>query len=164
MATPSSTGKLAFGGTTKRTLCGLCPAHCGMLVEVEDGRPIRFHGDPDNPVNNGKLCPKGSAVIEIYEHPDRLNHVLKRVGKRGEGQWETIGWEQAMDEIAAKLADIRTREGPEALATLGGTMHARDWATWRFITEWAPPISSTAGAIAARGRSSPNAPCMAGIR
>ena len=46
-----SAGKLAFGGKIKRTLCGLCPAHCGMLVEVKDGRPVRFHGDPDNPVN-----------------------------------------------------------------------------------------------------------------
>ena len=132
-------GRLSFGGNVKRTLCGLCGANCGMLVEVADGHPVRFHGDPDNPVNSGKLCPKGSAVIELYEHPDRLNHVLKRVGKRGEGQWEKIGWEQAMDEIAAKLGDIRQREGPEALATLGGTMHARDWATWRFITQWGTP-------------------------
>ncbi|WP_052223426.1 molybdopterin-containing oxidoreductase family protein [Novosphingobium malaysiense] len=132
-------GRLAFGGNVKRTLCGLCPANCGMLVEVEDGRPVRFHGDPDNPVNAGRLCPKGSAVIELYEHPDRLNHVLKRVGARGEGKWEKIGWEQAMDEIADKLADIREREGPEALATLGGTQHARDWATWRFVTEWGTP-------------------------
>jgi len=114
-------GRLTFGGNVKRALCGLCPANCGMLVEVEDGRAVRFRGDPDNPVNTGRLCPKGSAAIELHEHADRLNHVLKRVGKRGENQWETIGWEQAMDEIAAKLADIREREGPEALATLGGT-------------------------------------------
>ena len=134
-----SSGRLTFGGNVKRALCGLCPANCGMLVEVEDGRPVRFHGDPDNPVNSGRLCPKGSAAIELHEHPDRLNHVLKRVGKRGENQWEKIGWEQAMDEIAAKLSDIREREGPEALATLGGTQHARDWATWRFITDWGTP-------------------------
>ena len=134
-----ASGRLTYGGNVKRTLCGLCGANCGMLVEVDDGRPVRFHGDPDNPVNSGKLCPKGSAVIELYEHPDRLNHVLKRVGARGDGQWEKIGWEQAMDEIAAKLSDIRRREGPEALATLGGTMHARDWATWRFITQWGTP-------------------------
>ncbi|WP_394659113.1 molybdopterin-dependent oxidoreductase [uncultured Novosphingobium sp.] len=134
-----ATGRLQFGGSTKRTLCGLCPTNCGMLVEVEDDRPVRFHGDPGNPVNQGKLCPKGSAAIEIHEHPDRVNFVMKRVGKRGDGQWERIGWEQAMDEIAAKLSDIREREGPEALATLGGTQHSRDWATWRFITQWGTP-------------------------
>lgn len=132
-------GRLDFGGNTKRVLCGLCPVHCGVLVEVQDGRPVRFHGDPDNIVNAGKLCPKGSAAIELHEHPDRLNHVLKRVGKRGEGQWEKIGWEQAMDEIAAKLGDIREREGPEALATLHGTQHSRDWAGWRFIQQWGTP-------------------------
>ncbi len=139
MASIRENGRLAFGENVKRTLCGLCPAHCGILVEVEDDRPVRFQGDPDNPVNFGRLCPKGSAVIEMYQHPDRLNHVLKRVGPRGGGEWEKIGWEQAMDEIAEKLAGIREREGPEALATLGGTMHARDWATWRFITQWGTP-------------------------
>jgi anaerobic selenocysteine-containing dehydrogenase len=110
-----------------------------MLVEVENGRAVRFQGDPDNPVNSGRLCVKAGATLELHEHPDRLNHVLKRVGRRGDGEWEKIGWNQAMNEIAAKLADIRKREGPEALATLGGTMHARDWATWRFITQWGTP-------------------------
>jgi anaerobic selenocysteine-containing dehydrogenase len=65
--------------------------------------------------------------------------VLKRAGRRGEGRWDRIGWDQAMDEIAGKLSDIREREGPEALATLGGTSHWRDWATWRFISQWGTP-------------------------
>ena len=137
--TSANVGRLTYGGKVKRSLCGLCPAACGILVEVEDGKAVRYHGDPDNPVNSGRLCPKGSAVIELHEHPDRVNHVMKRVGKRGEGKWEKIGWEQAMEEIAAKLADIRKREGPEALATLGGTQHSRDWATWRFINKWGTP-------------------------
>ncbi|MFV8819283.1 molybdopterin-containing oxidoreductase family protein [Haliea sp. E17] len=139
MSKEKHTGRLKFSGNVKRTLCGLCPAHCGLLVEVADGRAVRFGGDPDNPVNAGRLCPKASATIELHQHPDRVNHVLKRVGKRGEGKWQEIGWEQAMDEIAAKLADIREREGPEALATLGGTQHARDWAGWRFISQWGTP-------------------------
>jgi len=137
--TRPTSARLTFGGNVKRTLCGLCPAHCGLLVEVENGAPVRYAGDPDNPVNSGRLCPKASATIELHEHPDRLNQVLKRVGKRGEGKWKKIDWEQAMDEIAAGLADIREREGPEALATLGGTQHARDWAGWRFISQWGTP-------------------------
>lgn len=64
---------------------------------------------------------------------------MKRVGRRGEGRWERIGWDQAMDEIAGKLRDIRDREGPEALATVGGSMHWRDWAAWRFLTQWGTP-------------------------
>jgi thiosulfate reductase / polysulfide reductase chain A len=132
--------RLTFGDeNVKRTLCGFCPAHCGMLVEVEDDRPVRFIGDLESPGNQGMLCVKATATLELHDHPDRVDQVLKRVGKRGEGKWEAIGWDQALDEIAEKLRDIRDREGPEALATLGGSMHWRDWATWRFLTRWGTP-------------------------
>lgn len=131
--------RLRFGGNVKRTLCGFCPAHCGMLVEVEDGVPTRYIGDLQHPANQGMLCVKATATLELHEHPDRVDHVLKRVGRRGEGRWERIGWDQALDEIAEKLRDIRDREGPEALATIGGSMHWRDWAAWRFITRWGTP-------------------------
>ena len=77
--------KLTFGGDVKRTFCTLCPQHCGMLVKVENGRPVRFDGDRNNPVAKGKLCIKGTACIELNEHPDRLNFPLKRVGERGVG-------------------------------------------------------------------------------
>ena len=96
--------RLAFGGNVRRTFCTLCPQHCGMLIEVDEaGHPVRFDGDQENPVAKGKLCIKGTACIELHEHPDRLNYPLKRVGVRGENQWERITWEQALDEIAAKL-------------------------------------------------------------
>jgi anaerobic selenocysteine-containing dehydrogenase len=110
-----------------------------MLVEVEDGRAVRFIGDLNNPTNSGMLCVKATATLELHNHPDRVNHVLKRVGRRGEGRWEQIEWDQAMDEIAGKLGGIREQYGPEALATLGGSMHWRDWATWRFLTKWGTP-------------------------
>ena len=103
--------RLTFGGNVKRALCGLCPARCGMLVEVEDDRPVRFIGDLENPTAAGKLCIKATASLELHDHPDRVDHVLKRVGRRGDGRWEQIPWEQAMDEIAAKLGDIRDRRG-----------------------------------------------------
>jgi anaerobic selenocysteine-containing dehydrogenase len=132
--------KLTFGGDVKRTFCTLCPQHCGMLVQVEHGRPVRFDGDRENPVAKGKLCIKGTACIEIHEHPDRLDYALKRVGSRGSDQWEKIDWEQALDEIAAKLADIRDREGPEAVATLGGTHKSPgDWSSWRFASQFGTP-------------------------
>jgi len=132
--------KLIFGGNVKRTFCTLCPQHCGMLIQVEDGRPVRFDGDRENPVAKGKLCIKGTACIELHEHPDRVNHPLKRVGPRGSNQWERISWEQALDEIAASLALIRDREGPEALATLGGTHKSPgDWSSWRFACQFGSP-------------------------
>lgn len=134
-------GKLTFGGDVKRTFCTLCPQHCGMLVEVDEHHhPVAFDGDLHNPVAKGKLCIKGTAAIEVHDHPDRVNHPLKRVGARGEGRWERISWEQALDEIAEKLRDLREREGPESLATLGGTHKGPgDWSSWRFACDFGTP-------------------------
>jgi thiosulfate reductase / polysulfide reductase chain A len=132
--------KLTFGGDVKHTFCTLCPQHCGMLIKVEDGVPVAFDGDANNPVAKGKLCIKGTAAIEVHEHPDRINYPLKRIGKRGEGHWERISWDQALDEIADKLRDLRDREGPETLATLGGTHKGPgDWSSWRFACDFGSP-------------------------
>ncbi len=133
--------RLAFGGNVRRTFCTLCPQHCGMLIEVDEaGHPVRFDGDRENPVAKGKLCIKGTACIELHDHPDRLNYPLKRVGVRGENRWERITWEQALDEIAAKLGEIRTSDGPEAVATLGGTHKGPgDWSSWRFACDFGTP-------------------------
>ena len=132
--------RLAFGPNVRRTFCTLCPQHCGMLFQVEDGRAVKFDGDSENPVAKGKLCIKGTACLEIHEHPDRVDYPLKRVGARGENRWERIDWEQALDEIAAKLAAIRDREGPEAVATLGGTHKSPgDWSSWRFACHFGSP-------------------------
>jgi len=132
--------KLTFGGDVRRTFCTFCPQHCGILVQVENGRPVRFDGDRENPVAKGTLCIKGTTCLEVNEHPDRVNYPLKRIGARGEGRWEQISWEQALDEIAEKLGDIRDREGPEALATLGGTHKGPgDWGSWRFASHFGTP-------------------------
>lgn len=132
--------KLKFGDDVKHTFCTLCPQHCGMLLQIEDGRPVAFDGDANNPVAKGKLCIKGTTVIELHDHKDRVNYPLKRVGARGEGRWERISWDQAMDEIAEKLADLRDREGPETLATLGGTHKGPgDWSGWRFACDFGTP-------------------------
>ena len=133
-------GKLEFGGDVKHTFCTLCPQHCGMLFKIRDGQPVAFDGDANNPVAKGKLCIKGTTILEIHDHDDRINYPLKRVGKRGEGKWERISWDQALDEIAEKLAELRDREGPESLATLGGTHKGPgDWASWRFACDFGTP-------------------------
>ena len=137
---PDGVTKLTFGGDVRRTFCTLCPQHCGMLVEVRDGVPVRFDGDRENPVAKGKLCIKGTVCLELHDHPDRQNYPLKRVGARGEGRWERITWEQALDEIADKLASLRHREGPESVATLGGTHKSPgDWSSWRFACDFGTP-------------------------
>jgi anaerobic selenocysteine-containing dehydrogenase len=99
----------------------MCHGGCGILVHIKDGRAVKIEGDPDCPNNEGKLCPKGKAGIDLLYHPDRLKYPLKRMGARGEGQWERISWDQALHEISGKLMAIREKYGPWSLAAGDGT-------------------------------------------
>jgi anaerobic selenocysteine-containing dehydrogenase len=93
-----------------------CPDSCAMLVTIKDGRAIRVAGDPDHPFTRGFLCAKVNRYVERTYHSGRLTHPLRRVGKKGEGRFERITWDQALDEIAAKLGDIaRSADGPQAI-------------------------------------------------
>ncbi len=88
-----------------RTTCTLdCPDTCSIIAEVEDGRPVRLTGDPDHPITAGFLCGNvGNGYLDRYDHPDRLLHPLLRVGPRGGGRWEGIGWDEALDLVAAQI-------------------------------------------------------------
>lgn len=90
---------------TVKTMCPMnChPTFCGMVVTVEDGRVSKITGDPDNPDSRGFLCVRGRAAHEILANPRRLAQPLQRVGPRGADQWEPIGWDEALDRIAAAI-------------------------------------------------------------
>jgi anaerobic selenocysteine-containing dehydrogenase len=78
--------------------------------------------------------------MDYFDHRERLNFPLKRAGKRGEGRWERISWDQALDEIAAKLAVLRDRYGPETVLTMGGSSKgAGDASCWRWSNLWGTP-------------------------
>ncbi|MCE3264647.1 MAG: molybdopterin-dependent oxidoreductase [Pseudoduganella sp.] len=100
-----------------------CPDTCALLVTVEDGVATEVKGDPDHPTTAGVLCTKVSRYTERTYSPDRLLHPLRRVGKKGEGKFERISWEQALDEIAARLKPLAATE-PEAILpySYAGTM------------------------------------------
>ena len=104
-----------------KSTCGLCQIGCSILVHVEDERVVRVEGDPEGPLNEGVLCPKGLASLEYLYHPDRLRHPLKRVGERGEGKWQPIGWEEALDIVASRLAQAKDKYGPESVVFAGGS-------------------------------------------
>ncbi|MEE9255966.1 MAG: molybdopterin-dependent oxidoreductase, partial [bacterium] len=108
--------------------CFFCHGGCGILVHVENGRAVRVEGDPDHPNNRGELCVKGRAGLEVLYHPDRLLHPLKRAGARGEGKWERIGWDEAIETCASELAAIIDRHGP--LAITGGDGTKADEVAW----------------------------------
>lgn len=107
--------RLTFGGNVERTRCGLCPARCGMLVEVEEDRLVRYIGDLDNPVGAGKLCIKATATLELHDHPGRVNHVSKRADRRGEGRWEQIPWDSNANAITPSDPALSSFVGDQPL-------------------------------------------------
>jgi thiosulfate reductase/polysulfide reductase chain A len=109
------------GRTVLKSVCRACHGGCGTLMTVEGGRLTKVRGDPDSPLNRGRLCPIGSATLDLVYHPDRLKHPLRRVGARGVGKWERISWDAAIDEIAERLLAIRNDFGAEAIALGTGT-------------------------------------------
>ncbi len=87
-----------------------CPDTCAIQVTVDAGRAIRIQADPDHPPTAGALCTKVSRYLERTYHPERLLHPLKRVGPKGAGRFVRIGWDEALDEIAARLGAIAARD------------------------------------------------------
>jgi len=86
------------------SVCALdCPDTCSVLVTVENGKGIKLRGNPEHPVTRGFLCGKVARYLEREYSPDRLLYPQRRVGPKGSGRFERIGWDQALDEIAARL-------------------------------------------------------------
>ncbi|MFC2014200.1 molybdopterin-dependent oxidoreductase [Chloroflexota bacterium] len=128
----------------KKTVCMGCHSHCSVAVHIEDGHLIRVD---ENQARRGKEilaktirgCPRILHAPDWFHHPDRLNYPLKRKGERGEGKWQQISWEQALDEIAAKLGDIREKHGAEAVADSSGTGRTHDEYRSRFLNLFGSP-------------------------
>ena len=91
-----------------------CPDTCALLVTVEDGVATAVKGDPDHPTTAGVLCTKVARYTERTYHAERLLHPLRRIGKKGEGKFERISWDEALATIAARLKPIAAR-APQAI-------------------------------------------------
>ncbi len=105
-----------------------CHGGCGVLAHVEDGKLVRIEGDPHHPWNQGRLCARALAMTQYIEHPKRLRRPLKRVGERGQDQWQEISWEEAFDIIEKRMKEIRREHGPESVVFSMGT--GRDIGPW----------------------------------
>ncbi|HEX8424244.1 MAG TPA: molybdopterin-dependent oxidoreductase, partial [Pyrinomonadaceae bacterium] len=93
-----------------------CPDTCAMLVTVEDGRAVRVAGDPAHPFTRGTLCTKVANYEQRTHSPDRLQTPLRRAGAKGEGRFERIGWNEALDEIASRFRALAaSAEGAETI-------------------------------------------------
>ncbi|MDY7577883.1 molybdopterin oxidoreductase family protein [Herbaspirillum sp. RTI4] len=100
-----------------------CPDTCAMLVTVKDGVATEVRGDPDHPTTAGSLCTKVSRYTQRTYHPDRLLYPMRRAGKKGEGKFVRISWEEALTEISTRLGDIAAHS-PQAILpySYAGTM------------------------------------------
>jgi anaerobic selenocysteine-containing dehydrogenase len=103
--------------TVVKNVCPLdCPDTCSMLVTVRDGVAVELRGDPDHAFTRGFLCQKMARFLDRVYSPDRLMYPMKRVGRKGEGRFERISWDEALDSIAGRLTAIAASdEGPEAI-------------------------------------------------
>ncbi len=109
------------------TGCMWCQNGCSLIVYVKDGKAVHVTGNPADPVTRGRMCVKPLGSLELLQSPLRLSHPLKRVGPRGDGAgFQRISWDQALDEIAAKLRSLRERHGGRALGIWASGRSASD--------------------------------------
>jgi anaerobic selenocysteine-containing dehydrogenase len=114
---------LRLEGTGRiRGYCALCTAHCATIATVKNGRVTRLDPDHDHP-NGGVMCIKGKVAPELVYHPERLNYPLKRTRSKNDPDpgWQRVSWDEALNDIAAKLMAIRNRYGAKAVALGKGT-------------------------------------------
>ena len=97
------------------TFCRLCFDRCSLKVTVEDDKLIRVAADKESGLKSIP-CIKGLSLPEILNHPDRLRYPQKRRGSRGEGIWQRISWDEALDTIAKKLQEIKNNFCAESVA------------------------------------------------
>jgi len=118
----------------KPSICTMCPAGCGLMVKVmegdaeviRNGKPglikmglaKKLEGNPNHPINKGKLCGRGQAGLQVTYHPDRIRHPMKRTGSRGSGQFQEVTWEDAIKELVSQLAALQKAGNPNGLAFL----------------------------------------------
>jgi len=99
----------------RKTICMWCHDHCRVAVYVKAGQLLKVEEDKEHPRSRllkrtVRACPRARSAAEWFYHPERLNYPLKRAGERGEGKWQELSWNEALDEIALKLTEIKERE------------------------------------------------------
>jgi menaquinone reductase, molybdopterin-binding-like subunit len=120
--------------TIKPSVCTVCSAGCGLQVRVMQGEAEvvrrgqqglikmglakKLEGNPQHPVNQGKLCARGQASLQLLYHPDRITHPIKRTGPRGSGEFQAISWDDALKEVSAHLGTLQASGSANTLAFL----------------------------------------------
>lgn len=118
------------GATIHKSECFICNSGCDAAVFVKDGRVLKVEGDVSSPVTKGTLCSKGLSSADMLYQPERLLHPLKRAGERGEGKWQRISWDEALDTIVERLRKVEAKYGKDAVGLATGT--SRGWISYYF--------------------------------
>lgn len=92
-----------------------CPSCCALEIDVQNGRIGRVRGARDNSYTDGVICAKVARYADRVNHPDRLTQPKRRIGAKGAGQWQTISWEDALDEVAEQFVQAEARHGAETV-------------------------------------------------
>ena len=127
---PAEKGK-SISRTTGRmrksipSVCMMCPASCGILGYLEYGKVVNIGGNPLDPNSRGRLCAKGIAGLNHLYNPDRIPTPLRRVGKRGEGRWKQISWDEAFNEIAFRLKALQAERQHHDSTSISGCRSAK---------------------------------------
>lgn len=136
------------------TICFGCTNHCGVIGWVQDGRVRKIEGNPLDPNSEGNICAKAQGMISYTYYPERLLYPLKRVGKRGEGKWKRVTWDQALDELAGKLRPLRDNGVPEEFVFHYGRDKTKGF-TKRFTNAFGTPHRLNRRSICSSNRRAP---------
>ena len=99
---------------TKRTNCHFCGYCCAFLATVEDGRVVDLQPDTTRYPYDERIlagCRRWRMNLDVLDGADRVNYPLKRIGERGSGAWERVTWDEALDDIAARLKELADEHG-----------------------------------------------------
>ena len=100
----------------RRSVCPHdCPDTCALLVHIQEGRIVNVTGNPDHPTTKGSICGKAHRYAERVYSRERVLYPLRRVGPKGSGQWQRIGWDEAIDLVAQEFRRIVQEHGAEAI-------------------------------------------------
>ena len=109
---------------SKPSACWQCVTRCPNIGYIEDGRLVKIEGQPHSIRTMGKICAKGQAGVNHPNDPDRILYPMKRVGKRGEGKWKRVSWDDALTELVDRLQALRDEGHPEKFMFHYGRMKA----------------------------------------
>jgi anaerobic selenocysteine-containing dehydrogenase len=127
-----------MGEQTHYRACNLCEAICGLEIKVRDGAIVSIRGDESDPLSRGHICPKAVALQDLQEDPDRLRRPQKRIGER----WVELSWDQALDEVADRLAEIHRRDGANAIAAYQGNPSVHNWGNMTHSSAFLGPLKT----------------------